>query len=333
MSYTDIYDLVVEQKIKITNHLTDLGIRNVRNEIVKGLQSERKYISSKFFYDKKGSILFEEITKLHEYYPTRTEKSILKKKSHEIMSAFRNADVVELGSGDCSKISIILNTVTQDSLSSINYIPVDISQSAIHESAHKLVEKFPELSIKGIVADFFSQLHLIPNGRKRIFFFLGSTLGNFSKTQENSFLVNLSSNLCKGDAFVLGLDLVKPVEILHKAYNDTKNITADFNKNILSSVNNIIQTNFNQNDFEHYAFFNKNESRIEMHLLANKDVNVTSPWFENDLLLKKGESIHTENSYKYSEEKIQRFSELMGLKIKKLHKDDNDWFALVHFEK
>ena len=332
MSYIDA-DIIVGKQIKITNHLTDLGIDNVRKEIVDGLKAKQKYISSKFFYDEKGSILFENITQLPEYYPTRTEMSILKKVAPKIMANLRNVDIVELGSGDCSKISILLSSLLNENLDSITYVPVDVSKTAIQNSAEELVEKFPELSINGLVADFINQLNLIPKGRKRFFFFLGSTLGNFTEGVANKFLADLSSNMNPGDSFVLGVDLVKPTDVLDNAYNDSQNITADFNKNILNVVNDIIETDLNTSDFQHNAFFNSDKSRIEMHLITNKDIYLKSSYFDDEIFIKKGENIHTENSYKYSTKRINKLSEITGLKIKQIHTDDNEWFALIHFEK
>lgn len=332
MSYLET-EIITRKSIKIVNHLTELGIKNIRHEIIKGLTAENKYISSKFFYDKKGSKLFEEITQLPEYYPTRIEKSILHEIAPKLMYNLKNTDVVELGSGDCSKITILLSAVNQENLASINYIPVDISRSAINEAAQELVEKFPELSVNGLVADFFTQLSVLPNKRKRLFFFLGSTLGNFTEEITDSFLVNLSSIMNKQDSFLLGVDLVKSPEILHKAYNDIKNVTADFNKNILNAVNNIIESTFDIADFEHHAFFNKEKSRIEMHLIANKDVTINSAFHNDKIQIKKGEKIHTENSCKYSIERIKKLGEITGLKIKDIHTDSNNWFALVHFKK
>ncbi len=332
MSYLET-DIIVAKRIKITNHLTEIGIDKIRKEIIDGLNAEQKYISSKFFYDEKGSKLFEDITQLPEYYPTRTEKSILEEIAPKLMSGLKNTDVVELGSGDCSKISILLSAIQDVNLDSINYIPVDVSRSAINDSAQELVEKFPELSINGLVLDFITQLNLIPNKRRRLFLFLGSTLGNFTGETVDSFLVNLSWNMNSGDSFVLGLDLVKPIDILHNAYNDSQGVTADFNKNILNALNDIVRTNFNIADFEHYAFFNNEKSRIEMHLVAKRDVVINSPYMGKEIFIRKGENIHTENSNKYSIERIQQLAEITGLKIKKVYTDTNNWFALAHFEK
>ncbi len=332
MSYLEA-GIIEAQKIKITNHLNNLGINNIRKEIINGLTSEQKYISSKFFYDKKGSKLFEDITQLPEYYPTRTEMKILNSIAPELMSSLENIDIIELGSGDCSKIKILLSSIPEERLETINYIPVDVSQSTIYESAQSLMEIFPGLSINGLVADFMSQFEIIPDYTRRMYCFLGSTIGNFTDEIAKNFLKNLSSNMNSGDTLLLGVDLVKPIQILHNAYNDSQNVTADFNKNILNVLNDIIDSDFDINDFEHKAFFNEEHSRIEMHLIANKDIIIKSPYSKSDILIKNGENIHTENSNKYTHEHIKSFEKISGLKIKKTYTDSNNWFALVLFEK
>jgi len=332
MSYTET--LVIEtQQIKISNHLIELGIDNIRQEIIQGFLSKQKYISSKFFYDKKGSELFEDITRLPEYYPTRTEKSILKKIAPELMNQISNKDIVELGSGDCSKISILLNSIPEQNLESINYIPVDVSLSAIQGSAEVLSELYPKLLINGFVADFMNQLNTIPDNKERLFLFLGSTIGNFTEEEVSKFLAELSSKMNSGDSFLLGVDLVKPLLFLHNAYNDSQNTTADFNKNILNVVNSIIDSDFDPDDFKHKAFFNKEKSRIEMHLVAKRDLIITSPFFNSEIQLKEGEDIHTENSYKFSYEQIKKFEKITELTIKEIYTDANNWYALVLFHK
>jgi L-histidine N-alpha-methyltransferase len=310
-----------------------LGIDNIQKEIIDGLNSEYKHISSKYFYDEKGSKLFEDITRLPEYYPTRTEKKILEEIAPELMHNIQNIDLVELGSGDSSKINILLNSVPQENIETITYTPVDVSHSAIQGSAEKLINSFPGITINGLVADFINQLDLIPSERQRMFFFLGSTIGNFNEETTHKFLKDLSSSMNIGDTFLLGLDLVKPIKVLHDAYNDSQNVTAEFNKNILNVINDIINTDFDPNDFKHKAFFNQEKSRIEMHLVANNNVEVNSPYSSSSFKFKKGESIHTENSYKFSFEQIKNFEKITGLTIKETYTDINKWFALVLFEK
>ena len=332
MSYLET-EIVEALPVFISNHIKELGIDNIQKEIIDGLNSEYKHISSKYFYDEKGSKLFEDITRLPEYYPTRTEKKILEEIAPELMHNIQNIDLVELGSGDSSKINILLNSVPQENIETITYTPVDVSHSAIQGSAEKLINSFPGITINGLVADFINQLDLIPSERQRMFFFLGSTIGNFNEETTHKFLKDLSSSMNIGDTFLLGLDLVKPIKVLHDAYNDSQNVTAEFNKNILNVINDIINTDFDPNDFKHKAFFNQEKSRIEMHLVANNNVEVNTPYSSSSFKFKKGESIHTENSYKFSFEQIKNFEKITGLTIKETYTDINKWFALVLFEK
>lgn len=322
-----------QQKIRIKNLLPEIGIQHARQEIVAGLTSDKPRISSKYFYDETGSDLFEQITQLDEYYPTRTEQSILKSIAPDLMNRKSAFEIIELGSGDCSKISILLEAVQPQNLQNLKYIPVDFSQSAIEDSANQLSECFHELQIDGYVADFIHQIDVIPHFEKsRIICFLGSTIGNFSKNEAREIISNLSKGILKNDTLIIGFDLVKLEPILHAAYNDSQGVTEKFNKNILNVVNRIIESDFNLNDFNHSAFFNKEKSRIEMHLIANKDCTVHSEFFELPIYLKKGDSIHTENSHKYTLEIIQKLIVGTGLSIKNTFTDSNNWFVLVEFE-
>ncbi|MDX1285857.1 MAG: L-histidine N(alpha)-methyltransferase, partial [Draconibacterium sp.] len=269
--------ILQKNRATIKNLLPEIGIEQARAEIINGLVSEKPFISSKFFYDEKGSQLFEEITKLEEYYPTLTEKKILREIAPELMNRNSSFEIIELGSGDCSKISILLDAVENQNLENLRYIPVDFSKSAIEDSANELAERFPNLEINGYVADFTNQIGLVPHSEKpRIICFLGSTIGNFSKKESIDILINLSKGLLPGDSLLVGFDMIKDERILYSAYNDAKGITAKFNKNILNVVNHIMKTNFDSEDFEHLSFFNKEKLRIEMHLLANRDCLITS---------------------------------------------------------
>ena len=332
MAYINTQVVEMDQ-VTISNHVKELGIENIRNEIIDGLNKANKTISSKFFYDDRGSKLFEKITNLPEYYPTRTEKGILKKIAPNLMKDSKNISIVELGSGDHSKINILLSAIKSENLNTINYVPIDVSHSAIKNASDKLIELYPGIQINGLIADFIHQLDLIPAKNKRMFCFLGSTLGNFGENIANEFLSNLSSNMNPEDTFLLGLDLVKPIQILHNAYNDNQGVTAEFNKNILNIINEIIKSNLNPDDFEHEAFFIDSKSRIEMHLKANKDILVSSPYMQSSIEIKKGETIHTENSYKFSQNRINEIADLTHLKIKEIFTDKNDWFALVLLKK
>ncbi len=326
-------ETLTEERINLVNYLPHIGIEKVKEEILKGLQASPKYISPKFFYDQKGSELFEEITKLVEYYPTRTEVSILSSIVKDLDIEFTDLSIVELGSGDASKIRLLLQQIPIEQLSTIRYYPLDISQSAIEKASEKLVEEYPMLSINGIVADFFHQLNMIPKTGKRLFCFFGSTIGNLDMSEIREFMELLGSEIQTDDSLLLGLDMVKVIAVLEKAYNDDQQITAGFNKNILNVVNRLAGTDLNPGEFEHLAFYNKEKGRIEMHLKARKDIVITFNSETDSIHINKGETIHTENSHKFSREDIQTMGSLAGLNIEKIFTDERQWFSLVHYRK
>ena len=326
-------NIITLNRISITNMLQDIGPEEVISDIVTGLQAPEKSISSKYFYDRKGSLLFEEITRLKEYYPTRTEKSILKRIAPGLMGQYKGYELIELGPGDHSKISILLNAASGADKKSIHYLPLDISQPAIKSLAESLVSSFPNLHVEGYALDFLSQFEPIQRKHPAMICFFGSTIGNFEWSDSLELLGNISLHMKKGDVLLLGMDLVKPEAVLHVAYNDARGITATFNRNILNSVNDLIKSDFQTSDFDHLAFFNKEKSRMEMHLIAKKEVTVCSPHFIEDLKLNQGDSIHTENSHKYSATHIQEIAEVSGLKLNKTHTDERGWFALSEFQK
>lgn len=332
MNFTES-KIVQKLSFQIKNLLPEIGIDNIRAEIIEGLSADRKYISSKFFYDSVGSELFNRITKLPEYYPTRTEKSILREISPVLMNTNSTFEIIELGSGDCSKISILLDAA-ESNLENTVYIPVDVSKSAIEKSAKELAVRYPGLQIQGYVVDFMNQLPLIPHaGYQRLICFFGSTIGNFSFQESIEILKTLELGLNENDSLLVGFDLIKSSKLLRAAYNDSMGITHEFNKNILKVVNNIIESDFNAENFDSVSFYNEVEARNEMSLIVIEDLKVNSPYFKAPLLLKKGDSIHTEYSYKYSIEIIEKMIENTGLFIQNIFSDSNNWFALVQFGK
>ena len=333
MNYTET-GIFQQQRVRIENLLPEIGIEQVRQEILSGLFQKDPFISSKFFYDETGSGLFEEITKLEEYYLTRIEKILLEQIAPELMNRNSSLEIIEFGSGDSSKISILLNTVEKKNLANLTYIPVDFSRSAIEKSARQLSERYPGLTIDGYVADFMHQIDLIPHSEKpRIICLLGSTIGNFSYKDAKNLVSELSKGILKNDSLLIGFDLVKPEEVLHKAYNDSLGITEQFNKNILKVVNEIIQSDFDRNVFDHLSFYNPENARIEMYLVANKDTDIVSPFVEKPLQFGKGDSIHTEYSHKYTMHAIQEIVQGTGLSVKNTCLDHEKWYALVEFER
>ncbi len=326
-------EVITASRISITNLLQEIGPNEVIREIVSGLRAEQKTISSKYFYNRTGSILFEEITRLEEYYPTRTEKSILKEIAPDLMKQYGEFEIIELGPGDNSKVSILLSAAKDLNLASMRYLPLDISQAALSVSAAELVRSYPNLHVEGYAVDFLSQFGTIEREHPAIICFFGSTIGNFEWDASLELLRNLSGKMKKGDVLLLGMDMVKPAHVLHAAYNDASGVTEAFNKNILHSVNDLIKSDFNTEDFNHLAFYNKKKSRIEMHLVAKRDLSIHSEYIREEILLKKGETIHTENSHKYNSRHIREIVKSTGLQLNQTHTDEKGWFAVTEFQK
>jgi len=319
--------------ISIVNHLPKIESNGPRNEIIEGLTSSPKYISSKYFYDERGSELFEAITQLDEYYPTRCEKSILSTIGNVLNLDFSGLSIIELGSGDHSKIQLLLQQIPENELSTITYFPVDISQSAIEKASEHLASEFPMIHINGIVADFLHHLNMMPRPGKRLFCFFGSTIGNLTKTELQEFMMLLGAEMQAGDSLLLGMDMIKDRAIMERAYNDEQQITADFNKNILSVVNALAGTNFDPSEFEHMAFYNEEKMRIEMHLKATKDTVIHVNSETDDIRIKKGETIHAENSHKFSKDDIETIGFWAELNVEAIFTDNHQWFSLVHYRK
>jgi len=332
MNYLET-EIRIPESVSIDNHLPKIGINNVQKEITAGLQAFPKYISSKFFYDQRGSELFEKITQLDEYYPTRTEKSILSTIGKDLNLDYTSLNIIELGSGEHSKISLLLQQIPENKLPSIKYFPVDISQSAIEMSSASLATDFPIIKVQGIVADFLHQLNLIPKTGKRLFCFFGSTIGNLNITEIEQFMKLIGAEMQQDESLLLGMDMVKDTSILEKAYNDEQQITAEFNKNILNVINDLANTNFDPADFDHQAFYNEDYNRIEMHLKAKADMIINVKSTDSIILIQKGETIHTENSHKFNQDIIRTMAYWGGLDTEQIFTDSNKWFSLVHYKK
>jgi len=318
-----------DHRIEIRSHLD----RTFRSEIIKdvtaGLNASKKYIPSKYFYDERGSQLFEEICGLPEYYPTRTEMSILKLSAPIIMKSFDNGDIVELGSGANWKIRMLLDAAGPSKLSGLRYIPVDVSETALTEAAEELLKIYPGLKVLGIVADFTIHLEDVPDDRRKLIFFLGSTIGNFDEQMRETFLKLVAGTMTEGDSFLVGFDMLKPERTIEAAYNDKRGITSEFNKNILRVINRELHADFKPSHFDHVAFFNRDRERIEMHLRANRNTTVNIDDLNLALNIVKDETIHTENSHKFSRDGVRHLVKKSGLDIRNWYSDDKGWFSLA----
>jgi len=311
----------------------ELGLETGAMEMLFGLTSPRKHLPCKFFYDETGSKLFEQITSLEEYYLSRIEKSILKQHAEELMRGTQGLSLVELGSGDCSKISIILHALPRARLKRSTYVPIDLSPSALEASRYKLQARFGPIEIDCITADFTSALDLAAQHKNRIFCFFGSTIGNLNRRDAAEFIAKLGKLLKPGERLLLGLDMVKDKAVLEQAYNDKKGITATFNKNILTVANNILEADFEPAYFRHRAFYDTEQQRIEMHLVALKNMTVRSPFFRVNIQILKDQTIHTENSHKFTWDHIEEFASISGLSVRAVYSDSNQWFTLSDFIK
>ncbi len=304
--------------------------KSFAEEISYSLTQNPKFISPKFFYDKKGSDLFERICSLDEYYPTRTEISILKT-LHEELSLFIDDSfrIVELGSGSSVKTRLILD-IFDKIFDKIEYFPIDISE-ILTESSEILLKDYENLSITGIVDTYEEGLEFIENfdNKKNLILFLGSSFGNFSPAEGKKFLEKINSTMKHGDLFLIGLDLVKRKSILEKAYDDSEGITAEFNLNVLSRINDELDADFDLTNFNHYVVYNEKEQRIEMYLKSLVKQSIIISKLNLTIQLQKNELIHTEYSYKYQLVQIKELLRTSGFDIRNIWLDQNNLFALT----
>jgi len=303
-------------------------------EISSSLSMDSKFITPKFFYDKKGSELFEKICTLPEYYLTRSEIHILKNLKVELSTYLDDTfRLVELGSGTSVKTRLILDIfkTLQDTL---EYFPIDISE-ILTESSEQLLKDYESLHITGIIDTYEGGLEFLKNydDKKNLIIFLGSSFGNFSPDDGREFLEKINSTMKSGDLFLIGLDLTKDKKILESAYDDLQGVTAQFNLNVLSRINDDLDADFDLDNFSHYSTYNKDKQRIEMYLksLTRQSVIVSKSNFL--LNLEKNELIHTEYSHKYSLDQIRELFESSGFKINHIWLDDKKYFSLTLLSK
>ena len=311
------------------------------HDVLEGLSLPHKRLKPMYFYDVTGSMLFERICLQPEYYLTRTELAILKAKVTHIIemacAESKRVDIIELGSGSSLKTRILFRSLLAQSGLTVNYFPIDISYSALVQSANTISEDFPNLQVNEIVADYGSGLkrasELISQGpnvgsRKRIILFLGSSIGNMSTAEATQFLTMLANYIGQNDSALIGFDLEKDKRVIERAYNDRAGVTKLFNLNLLDRINRELGGNFDIAKFEHRSFYNVREHRIEMHLVSLEDQTVSISALGKDFVFKRGETIHTENSYKYSPARIKSLAQRCGLVIKKHFTDPKKWYDL-----
>ncbi|MEM1370838.1 MAG: L-histidine N(alpha)-methyltransferase [Pseudomonadota bacterium] len=291
-----------------------------------GLTQSEKSIPCRFLYDARGSELFEEITKLDEYYPTRTEAGILRTCAPIIAESVEAGSVlIEFGSGSSLKTELLLSEV-QDKLAA--YVPLDISEAALVEAEARLKTRFPNLTIASVVADFSAPIALPPelNDRPLLGFFPGSTIGNLEPSEAIALLTSMRGTLGNEGRLIIGTDLIKDLDVLLPAYDDKAGVTAAFNLNILDHANAVVGTNFKADNFVHRAIWNANKSRIEMHLVSTCDQTITG--LEQPVKIAQGEHLHTENSHKYTVPSFHALAAKAGWHANRVWSDDNRYFAV-----
>jgi iron(II)-dependent oxidoreductase len=306
-----------------------LDVRDtLADDVRAGLTSELKQLPPKYFYDQRGSELFDRITSLPEYYPTRAEREILNRRAPEIVRDSRAAELVELGSGSASKTRALLYAMAGEGTLR-RYVPLDVSQATVESCAAELTELYPGLEVHGVVGDFGRDLARVPDGTRRLFAFLGGTIGNLFPDERAAFLGRLRTLMLPGDRLLIGTDLVKDRSVLEAAYNDSQGVTAEFNRNVLRVVNDGLGANFEPEAFEHVAFFDEANSWIEMRLRANGAQEVRIEGADLELTFEDGEEIRTEISAKFTRDAVHSELTSAGLQLETFFTDENGLFGLA----
>ncbi|HEU4437741.1 MAG TPA: L-histidine N(alpha)-methyltransferase [Methylomirabilota bacterium] len=304
--------------------------KRLEDDVRRGLTAWQKSLPAKYFYDRAGSLLFERITELPEYYPTRTESALLQEIVPGLIEQFLPDDIVEIGAGSSEKTQRILDAVTAGGRP-VRYVPLDVDRVTLEASAARLLHKYPTLDVHAVVGDFERDLTHVPPARgRRLVMFLGSTIGNLDEGPRRRLLTELRGLLPDGGGrLLLGVDLVKDVKILHAAYNDAAGVTRDFNRNILNVINRGVDGDFQPETFRHHAFYNEAASRIEMRLVADSARSVKLGRLGLTIRFRPGEDIWTESSYKFTRASVEAMLAHAGLRLVRWYVDPANYFALA----
>jgi L-histidine N-alpha-methyltransferase len=303
-------------------------------DVIAGLTSHPKSLPPKYFYDDRGSQLFEQITQLPEYYLTRTETQILNRYANAIAEKIGPCELVELGSGSSTKTRYLLNAMVRLGYSP-HYVPVDVSGGMLEVTAQQLLSEYDTLTVHGLVGTYGLALQHLPQPKlpARMIMFIGSTLGNLEPQSCHHLLDKISTVLNPGDYFLLGVDLEKSSDILHRAYNDSQGITAAFNLNMLHHLNWRFQGNFQVEQFQHRALYNADASQIEIYIDSLVTQQVMLKALGLDILFEQGESLRSEISRKFKIESLATEMATVGMNLVQAFTDDQRWFGLLLFQK
>ena len=310
----------------LTENNIDTVYDRLQTELIDGLSADNKSIDPKFFYDEKGSALFARICELPEYYLTRTETAVLKHNAAEVAGLIGEGCVlIEPGAGNCEKVRYLLPALELQA-----YIPMDISKEFLQQAASELANQFPGLKIVPMAVDFSDDFDIPAHAGRRILFYPGSTIGNFMPDKALQFLARMRDVVGENGGLIIGVDLHKDRTILDAAYNDSQGVTAAFNRNMLYHVNRLLDADFEPENFQHKAFYNEDERRIEMHLVSTRSQSVNCDGEQIDF--PEGEDILTEYSYKYTVESFTELATRAGFTLQQNWLDDDNWFSVLFFQ-
>ena len=316
------------EPVQIDVHLRDGTLASLADDVRRGLSRYPRELPPKYFYDARGSELFEQITELPEYYPSQVEQDILDAAGARIVELVQPTEIVELGPGSAQKTTALLAPMLARGDGG-RYIPVDVSESAVQDCAQRLVAAYDSLAVHGVVGDFERHLDRIPEAAgRRLIAFLGGTIGNLDHPRRSRLLNALRAQLQPGDRLLVGTDLVKDRERLEAAYNDSAGVTAEFNRNMLHVINAHLDGNLDPEMFDHVAFYNEHARRIEMWLRARDDVRARIDALGMDIDFEAGEEMRTEISCKFTRESLTREYAAAGLELIAWYTDCDGLFAL-----
>jgi dimethylhistidine N-methyltransferase len=299
-------------------------------EVYRGLTAFPKKLSPWLFYDQRGSELFEAITELPEYYLTRTERGVFEQYADEIVAAAdtKKLSMIELGAGTATKTGLLLAAAVRRQ-ESVEYYPIDISTSALEEARRRIGEEMPRVSCMPIVSDYTTDMSEVQKvSGRRLVLYIGSSIGNFEPVEAAALLRRLRGRLAAGDLLLLGVDHVKDRWTLLRAYNDAAGVTAEFNRNVLVRIKRELGAKFRPGLFRHRACWNERESRIEMHLESLIAQEIAIPSLDLTVNFRRGESIHTENSYKFTPDGVEEMLGRAGFSVRKSWSDAKKWFGV-----
>ncbi|MBI2994687.1 MAG: L-histidine N(alpha)-methyltransferase [Gammaproteobacteria bacterium] len=307
---------------------TSRAVASMADEVRRALTARPRWLPCKYFYDNRGSELFEQITQLPEYYQTRTEVALLARISDDVVARAAPRELVELGSGAGRKIGMLLEASARAGRA-IRLVLFDINPLFVDASARRIAAQFPGVDVHGLTGDFFNDLATLGPGGGRLAVFLAGTIGNLHPDDVPRFLSRIARQLEPDDALLVGLDLVKDTVRLEAAYNDAAGVTAEFNRNILRHVNRVLDADFDVDAWEHVAFYDHARAWIEMRLRATRNCRVRARGAGLDLRFRAGEEISTEISCKYTRPSFERMLPRTGLMLEQWYSDDKQMFALT----